>query len=112
MARFLGAKEVATLFARSCRRARLPLTYSQGFHPLPRISFGPALPVGMESEEEFLDILLNEEMPAKGLQQGLNAELPSGFHIHQAQQIGLDRPSVDVSIATQLYQVSLDTLPP
>ncbi len=112
MARFLGAKEVATLFARSCRRARLPLTYSQGFHPLPRISFGPALPVGMESEEEFLDILLNEEMPAKELQQGLNAELPSGFHIHQAQQIGLDRPSVDVSIATQRYQVSLDTLPP
>ena len=51
-------------------------------------------------------------MPAKELQQGLNAELPSGFHIHQAQQIGLDRPSVDVSIATQRYQVSLDTLPP
>jgi len=57
MARFLGAKEVATLFARSCRRARLPIAYSQGFHPLPRISFGPALPVGMESEEDFLDRL-------------------------------------------------------
>ncbi len=112
MARFLGAKEVATLFARSCRRARLPIAYSQGFHPLPRISFGPALPVGMESEEEFLDILLNEDMLAKEIPQRLNAELPSGFHIYQAQPLGLDRPSVDVSIAAQRYQVALDTLPP
>ena len=112
MARFLGAKEVATLFARSCRRARLPIAYSQGFHPLPRLSFGPALPVGMESEEEFLDILLYEEMPAKEVQQRLNAELPSGFQIHQVRQISLDRPSIEVSIATQRYQVALDTLPP
>ncbi len=112
MARFLGAKEVATLFARSCRRARLPIAYSQGFHPLPRLSFGPALPVGMESEEEFLDILLYEEMPAKEVQQRLNAELPSGFQIHQVRQIALDRPSIEVSIATQRYQVALDTLPP
>ena len=111
MARFLGAKEVATLFARSCRRACLPLAYSQGFHPLPRLSFGPALPVGMESKEEFLDILLHEVMPAKEVQQRLNAELPSGFQIQQVQQIDLDRPSIDVSIATQRYQVALDTLP-
>ena len=111
MARFLGAKEVATLFARSCRRACLPLAYSQGFHPLPRLSFGPALPVGMESKEEFLDILLHEVMPAKEVQQRLNAELPSGFQIQQVQQIDLDRPSIDVSIATQRYEVALDTLP-
>ncbi len=110
MARFLGAKEVATLFARSCRRACLPVAYSQGFHPLPRISFGPALPVGMESEEEFLDLLLYEEMSAKEVQQRLNAELPSGFQIQQVQQIGLDRPSIDVSIAVQRYRVVLDTL--
>ena len=111
MARFLGAKEVATLFARSCRRAQLPIAYSQGFHPLPRISFGPALPVGMESEEEFLDILLSEQMAAAELQERLNADLPDGFQIHHTQPIDLDRPSVDVSIATQRYQITLDTLP-
>ena len=111
MARFLGAKEVATLFARACRRARLPIAYSQGFHPLPRISFGPALPVGMESEEEFLDLLLNEEMTTDAVQQNLNAELPSGFHIHHVQSIALDMPSVDVSIKAQHYQVALGTLP-
>ena len=42
------------MFARAIRRARLPIAYSQGFHPLPRFSFGPALPLGVESEEEFL----------------------------------------------------------
>ena len=44
MARFLGAKEVATLFARSCRRASLPIAYSQGFHPLPPDEFWPGSP--------------------------------------------------------------------
>ena len=66
----------------------------------------------MESEEEFLDLLLYEEMPAKEVQQRLNADLPSGFHIQQVQPIDLDRPSIDVSIATQRYQIALDTLPP
>ena len=49
-------------------------------------------------------------MSAKTVQQRLNAELPSGFQIQQVQQIDLDRPSIDVSIATQRYQVALDTL--
>src|SRR5262249_43626645 len=44
-ARFVGAKETATLFARATRRARLPVAYSQGVHPLPRLRFRPALPL-------------------------------------------------------------------
>ena len=110
MARFLGAKEVATLFARACRRAGLPIAYSQGFHPLPRLSFGPALPVGMESEDEFLDVFLVEEVEPATLQQRLNDELPDGFHVHAANVIALDEPSIDASIAGQCYQVALDVL--
>lgn len=110
-ARFLGAKEVATLFARACRRASLPIAYNQGFHPLPRISFGPALPVGMESEEEFLDLFLIEEASPATVQQTLNGELPAGFHVHAVDSIDLDQASVDVSITAQRYQIALDSLP-
>src|SRR5262249_10404404 len=81
-ARFLGAKEMATLFARASRRAKLPVAYSQGFHPLPRISFGPALPLGIESEEELLDIELTESMPAAEIGRRLGEELSQGFSVY------------------------------
>ena len=110
-ARFLGAKEMATLFARATRRARLPVAHSQGFHPLPRISFGPALPLGVESEEEFLDIELTEELSATDVGHRLGEELAQGFSVHWSEAIPLNTPSVDASIDAYRYVASLETLP-
>jgi radical SAM family uncharacterized protein/radical SAM-linked protein len=110
-ARFLGAKETATLFARATRRARLPVAYSQGFHPLPRLSFGPALPLGIESEEEFLDIEFSEALPAAEVGRRLDAELPRGFTVHWAETIDLRDPSIDANIRAFRYTVGLDSLP-
>jgi radical SAM-linked protein len=110
-ARFLGAKEIVTLFTRAVRRAGLPVAYSQGFHPAPRMSFGPGLPLGMESEEEFLDIFLTEALPPAELASRLDAQLPLGLAIHQTQAIGLKDPSIDVSIQATHYHVALDSLP-
>ncbi len=109
-ARFLGAKEVATLFARAARRARLPLAYSQGYHPLPRLSFGPALPVGIESEAEFLDIELSEVLSPEEVQERLGAELPHGFVIQRAATIDLRAPSIDASIRSLCYTVQVELL--
>lgn len=111
-ARFLGAKEIATLFARAVRRAQLPVAYSQGFHPLPRLSFGPALPLGIESEEEFLDIELSESLVAMEVGNRLGAELPRGFTVHWAETVELKAPSIDASTSGYRYVATLDTLPP
>lgn len=110
-ARFLGAKEVATMFSRAVRRARLPIAYSQGFHPLPRLSFGPALPMGVESEEEFLDLELSEQLSAAEIGARLNAELPHGFSVQRAESIDFRVPSIDASIRALRYVVALDSLP-
>jgi radical SAM-linked protein len=110
-ARFLGAKEMATLFARATRRARLPVAYSQGFHPLPRISFGPALPLGIESEEEFLDLELTAPLPAAEVGRRLGKELARGFSVHWSEEIPLNAPSVEASIQAYRYVASLETLP-
>jgi radical SAM-linked protein len=110
-ARFLGAKEVATMFSRAVRRARLPIAYSQGFHPLPRLSFGPALPMGVESEEEFIDLELNEHLSAAEIGVRLNAELPRGFSVQRAEAIDLRIPSIDASIRAFRYVIALDSLP-
>ena len=110
-ARFLGAKEVATLFARAVRRAHLPIAYSQGFHPLPRLSFGPALPMSIESDEEFIDLELSEQLTAAEVGARLNAELPRGFCVQWAEVIDLHAPSVDATISGLRYAVAVDSLP-
>jgi radical SAM family uncharacterized protein/radical SAM-linked protein len=110
-ARFLGAKEVATLFSRAVRRARLPIAYSQGFHPLPRLSFGPALPMGIESEEEFVDLELSAQVPAEEVGARLDAELPRGFRVQWAKTIAFREPSIDASIRALRYVVKLESLP-
>jgi radical SAM-linked protein len=109
-ARFLGAKEVSHLFARAVRRARLPIAYSQGFHPLPRISFGPALPMGIESEEEFVDLELSEHLEAAAVGSRLDAEFPRGFHVQQAETIDLRTTSIDADIKAFRYVATLDSL--
>lgn len=48
--------DLTRLFSRALRRAGLQVVYSEGFNPHPRISFGPPLPVGVESEREYVDI--------------------------------------------------------
>jgi radical SAM family uncharacterized protein/radical SAM-linked protein len=108
---FLGVKEIATLFGRATRRARLPMAYSQGFHPLPRLSFGPALPVGIESEEEFLDLELSEVLTAADVKERLGSQLPRGFSLYWADTIDLRAPSIDASIEAYRYLIALDSLP-
>ena len=110
-ARFLGTREIVTMFTRALRRAKLPVAYSQGFHPAPKLSFGPALPLGMESEEEFLDIFLSEVLEPSELVTRLDAELPDGFSLQRAEAIALKAASIDASIQSTQYHVALASLP-
>jgi len=91
-ARFLGHLELISVFVRAMRRAGLPLRYSQGFHPMPKLSFGPPLPVGMESLEEYLDVEFTARMKAGDALSALNAELPEGVLILSAEPLSLKLP--------------------
>ena len=59
--RFTSHRDTARIWERGLRRAGLPVAYSEGFNPRPRISFGLALPTGYESEAEYLDVELDGE---------------------------------------------------
>jgi radical SAM-linked protein len=78
-ARFFGHLELVKIFLRAMRRAKLPVTYSEGFHPKPKVSFENPLPTGMESEEERMVLTLSEDIPADALADRLNAQLPEGL---------------------------------
>lgn len=83
-ARFLSHLEVVHAFHRTARRSRLPLAYSEGFHPKPRLSFGPPVPVGTESLGEPLVLVLTEHLGPSDLMDRLNSELPEGLRVIEA----------------------------
>ena len=80
-ARYLSHLEMARLFIRACRRAGLSLVYSKGYHPLPKVSFISALPVGMESIHETVDIKLYETGHVRLAKEKLSGQLPPGIEI-------------------------------
>ena len=61
-ARWLSHLELVTAIYRTLRRSGLPLAHTAGYHPLPRVSFHGALPVGVESLEETLDLQLEASL--------------------------------------------------
>ena len=76
--RFISHRDLARVWERALRRAELPVAYSQGYSPHPRISFGLALATGYESIAEYLDVEVEEEVPLEGLVERLAQHLPSG----------------------------------
>lgn len=109
-ARFIGTLELTNLFYRAARRAGLPLAFSQGFHPLPRLAFGPALPLGIESACEFADIYLTAMTPPSVVMQVLSEEMPTGIEIRSADAVPLSCPGVASQITAFDYAVDIRPL--
>ena len=80
-AKYLGHLEIMNIFLRSIKRAGIPVKFSSGFHPKPKISFDDPLPVGMESHEEFLYITVSESINPEKIVNGMNKKLPEGLDI-------------------------------
>lgn len=79
--RFLGHLEMVKIFTRSLRRERIPLKYSKGFHPMPKVSFGDTLPMGMQSEDERMLVTLTEPIDSEDLIYRLSRQMPDGLEI-------------------------------
>jgi radical SAM-linked protein len=84
--RWTSHRDVARMWERAFRRVALPLAYSQGFSPRPRVSFGLALPTGAESVAEYLDVEVAEGagVDLDVLPERLGAALPVGVDVTAA----------------------------
>jgi len=79
--RFVGHRDLARVWERTIRRAELPIAYTEGFSPRPKLHFGLALSVGHESDAEYLDIDLREPVDPDGIAERLDAEMPAGVDV-------------------------------
>lgn len=111
-ARFIGAREIGTVFFRASRRATLPVAFSSGHHPLPKLSFGPALPVGVSSDDEHLDLELTAAIPPDEVARRLGAELPEGLEAVDAEAIARSAPSIEQAMRSVAWTVDLHDLEP
>ncbi len=105
--RFLSHLDLMTVFQRAAVRAGIPLGFSQGFNPHPRIAFGPALPVGVESTSEYLDMETESPVDPLSITLALNGVLPPGIRILESRVIPSKTPSLSGSIVRYIYEVSV-----
>jgi radical SAM-linked protein len=80
-ARFFGHLELARHFGRAVRRAGIAVKFSAGYHPMPKISFDNPLPLGVESESEFMRMTVASHHSARELIERINPFLPAGVKI-------------------------------
>jgi len=79
--RFASHRDVARAFERGVRRAGLPIAYSAGFSPHPKISYAGGAPTGVASEAEYLSLALTSRQAATQVGQRLNGALPDGIDV-------------------------------
>jgi radical SAM family uncharacterized protein/radical SAM-linked protein len=103
---YLSHLELAALFIRAIRRAGLNMVFSKGFHPMPRVSFSSALPVGTGSMHETVIIDLFGVVPLNKLREDINKQLPDGVQISLAEDIS-DCSKKEAVIESH-YRITLD----
>jgi radical SAM-linked protein len=105
--RFVGHRDLARAFERSFRIAALPLSFSLGFSPRPKVSLGLALGVGHESDGEYLDLELVEPVDVDALPAILTETLPTGVDVQGAVALVVRAPALQEAITTLEYDLRL-----
>jgi radical SAM family uncharacterized protein/radical SAM-linked protein len=104
-ARFLGHLEFQNVWMRALRRVALPVSYSQGFHPHPRVDFSSALPSGEESLAEFLDVRLSARVDVAAVTEALRRTAPAGFLVLGGQEVPMRAPALMGAVVAWDYEL-------
>jgi radical SAM family uncharacterized protein/radical SAM-linked protein len=99
--------DLARLFDRAIRRASIPITYSGGFHPAPRIILANALPLGATSTGEIADFELTSAIDVAEFQSKLAAQLPADIPIYRVESIDLKLPASSQSLTQAEYILTI-----
>jgi radical SAM family uncharacterized protein/radical SAM-linked protein len=106
----IGHLDFARLLDRAVRRAALPVAFTGGFHPGPRISAANALPLGLTSTGEIVDFELTQAMAPAEFKARLQAELPADTPIYAIADIPLTAPSATKSLEQAAYLFAISTM--
>lgn len=114
--RFVGHRDVARIWERSLRKASLPVAYSEGFSPRPKLSFGLALSTGYESNAEYLEVELLEPaddsswgaVEAEAMCNRMNVSLPAGFEVMAVAPVDRRADSLQQAVTSCTWGMLVD----
>ena len=107
--RYIGHLDLHSLWERTIRRAGLPLSYTQGFHPGPKIQLASALPLGFIGRAEIVDIWINEPGDAldRPYKEILQPAAPPGLVISSVEVVDEHGPALQTQVVSAEYEVTL-----
>ena len=107
--RYTGHLDLHSLWERTVRRAGLPLAYTQGFHPGPRIQLASALPLGFIGRAEIVDMWIDAaaDSPDRPWQELLQPAAPPGLLISSVEVVDDQSPALQTQVASADYDVTL-----
>jgi radical SAM-linked protein len=106
--RFASHRDVARAVERGVRRAALPIAYSAGFTPHPRISYAGAAPTGTASEAEYLELSLTQRCAARDVRERLDAALPDGIDVIEV----TEEAGALAALEASAWEATLPGVPP
>lgn len=108
--RYIGNLDLHALWERATRRAELPLAYTQGFHPQPKIYLASALPLGFSSCCEVVDLRFTQNVDIEDMPGVLQAVMPSGINILKAETVDEQAPALQTQVIAAEYEVTITTV--
>jgi radical SAM-linked protein len=105
--RYTSHLDLQRTWERTFRRARLPLAYSQGFNPRPKINLATALPLGLTGENELADVWLDQDLPVDEIEDKLRKVSPPGINVKYVQSIDLQEPKLPNLVHSSVYELTM-----
>jgi radical SAM-linked protein len=105
--RWISHRDVARAFERALRIEQLPLAFTLGFSPRPKVSFGLALSTGYESDAEYLDLELASPIDLEPLPERLTAALPVGLEVDAVVALEERAPALQEAVAAVTWQIEV-----
>ncbi len=105
--RWTSHRDVARMWERALRRARIPVAYTAGFTPRPQLSFGLALPTGCASVAEYLDIALDEGVAPSELATRVGPMLPEGVDVVAAAVLEPGTSSLQEDVSSCTWEIGV-----
>ena len=99
------------LLERALRRSALPVSFTGGFHPLPRLQLALPLPLGVEGLGEWLDLEFVELVDPAAVRERLQVELPKEFQLLSAESVEVFGPSLSQQLMAARWQIQLTPAP-
>jgi radical SAM-linked protein len=105
--RFTSHLDLHRAWERTFRRARLPLAYTQGFSPHPRLNLASALPLGFTGEAEVIDAWLETDLATDMIMESLISALPPGIQVHSIFEVKSTLPALQSVLEANEYCITL-----